>query len=213
MQAPEEARTESRADRPGACVGPNAVIQLADALRDMHGTGAARQVFECAGFAELLDQPPTQMINERIPAALFTALWQNLPDESATRIAKAAGQRTADYILANRIPRAVQIILRRLPAPIAAPILLAAINKNAWTFVGSGTCRTSAGQPAVIEISDNPLAMPDCVWHQAVFERLFRELVSLATVVRHSMCCTRGDPLCHFELSFSGPKHSNRDFP
>ena len=212
MQAPEEARTEARADHPGACVGPNAVIQLAHALRDMHGTDAARQVFECAGFAELLDQPPTQMINEHIPAALFAALWRNLPDESATRIAKDAGRRTADYILANRIPRAVQIILRRLPAQIAAPILLAAINKNAWTFVGSGTCHTRPGQPAVIEVANNPLAMPDCVWHQSVFERLFRELVSPATVVRHSMCCTRGEPVCRFELSFSGPKRRNRDF-
>ncbi len=212
MHAREEDRTETRAHRHGACVGPNAVIQLAHALRDLNGTDAARQVFERAGFGELLDRPPTQMIDERVPAALFAALWQNLPDASATRIAKAAGQRTADYILANRMPRAVQIVLRRLPAGIAAPILLAAINENAWTFVGSGTCRTRPGQLAIIEISNNPIAMPDCVWHQAVFERLFRELVSPRTVVRHVMCCARGDGVCRFELSFTGPTRVNREF-
>lgn len=49
----------------------------------------------------------------------------------------------------------------------------------------------------LIEISANPLAMPDCAWHGAVFERLFTRLVARGTRVRHVACCRTGER-CRF---------------
>lgn len=187
---------------PAGRVGPNAVIQLAHALRDMAGPDRQKEVFERAGFRHLLDALPAEMIDEAIPAMLFDALWRVLPPGEASEVARDAGRRTARYILANRIPRFAQVVLKALPAIFAAPLLLKAIQKSAWTFAGSGVCTTEAGRPAVITIQSNPLAMPDCAWHQGVFECLFGTLVSERTRVTQSECCATGHAHCRFELHY-----------
>jgi divinyl protochlorophyllide a 8-vinyl-reductase len=187
-------------------VGPNAVVQLAAALRASPSPAAAANVFSTAGLARLLASPPDAMIDESIPARLFAALWQVLPPEQAAVIAQDAGIRTGNYILANRIPLAARLMLRLLPAGIAAPLLLKAIHRHAWTFAGSGTCRVDPGRPAVITIVRNPLEMPGCVWHVGVFECLFRSLVSRHARVRHASCRIGGAPSCRFEIDISaGP--------
>ena len=188
---------------PCGVIGPNAVIQLANALKVGAGAEIARQVFADAGHLELLEHMPAEMIDERVPAALFAALWRILPYETAQQIAEDAGRRTARYILQNRIPSLAQFVLCRLPASVARRLLLGAISKNAWTFAGSGICRARPGNPALIEIIGNPMAMPDCVWHQAVFGELFGSLVAGRVRIRHLQCCRTGGAVCRFELSFS----------
>lgn len=185
----------------GAVIGPNAVLQLAEALRADGGEAAARAVFDAAGLGALLDRPPEAMVDEHLPAALFKALFSVRPAD-APAIAADAGRRTADYIMANRIPGAVCTLLRLLPAPLASRLLLNAIARNAWTFAGSGTCTVSAGQPAVIAIRDNPMAMPGCAWHADVFRRLFGRLVHRSVSVRHAACCHEGGNTCQFEIRY-----------
>jgi len=184
-------------------IGPNSVIQLAAALCAAGGETAAQNLFGRLGFSDLLGQPPTDMIDEHIPAALFDALWRHHGPQPARSIAADAGRRTADYVLQNRIPRVAQAVLRTLPARLAAPVLLKAIEKNAWTFAGSGTCRTRSGRICRIEVEDNPLVMPGCAWHSAVFERLFRELVSARTEVRCVEDGCKGDRVCRFTLELA----------
>ena len=117
-------------------------------------------------------------------------------------MAGEAGTRTAAYVLANRIPKAAQALLKSLPAPLAGPLLLKAIARNAWTFAGSGRVRTAArGRRFVVEIAANPLAMPGCVWHLAVFEGLFSALVAPRVSVSHPLCCHDGAALCRFEIA------------
>ncbi|MEM1049517.1 MAG: bacteriochlorophyll 4-vinyl reductase [Pseudomonadota bacterium] len=181
-------------------VGPNAVLQLAEALIALYGPSFTARIFADAGFGGLLASPPETMIDETVPAALFRALWRDMPPVSAARVARNAGTRTADYILANRIPAIAKAVLKVLPPRLAAPLLLSAIRKHAWTFAGSGTCETDTRGGYRIDIRRNPLAMPDCVWHQGVFERLFRVLVSSRAHVHHTKCCADGAPLCRFEV-------------
>lgn len=145
------------------------------------------------------------MVREAVVADLFEALFLRLPETDAKDVAAEAGRRTADYILANRIPGAAQSILKALPAPLAAPLLLAAIAKHAWTFAGSGRFTARYGAPLIVEIAANPLSMPGCVWHRAVFERLFRSLAAPRADVRHTRCCRTGEPLCRFEIAIHGP--------
>lgn len=181
-------------------VGPNTVLQLIEVLRERGGAELVNRIFLSAQLSFLVSSPPSAMIDERIPARLFRALWLQLPAAEAERIAREAGRRTADYIIANRIPGFAKRLLAISPSRLAARLLLHAIAKHAWTFAGSGTCSVSMHPTIAIEIGDNPLSMPDCCWHASVFERLFRKLVSAHTRVEHTACCQTGDRSCRFEI-------------
>jgi divinyl protochlorophyllide a 8-vinyl-reductase len=183
-----------------ARVGPNAVIQLELALCERYGEDTARAVFAAAGQSHLLGASLDEMVDERVVAELFHALYARLPEAAAAAVAARAGTRTAEYLLANRIPSPVRGLLPLLPAALSARLLLRAVTANAWTFAGSGRFRALAGSPHVVEIAYNPVAMPGCVWHVAVFEGLFRALVSPRTRVRHTQCCHLGAKRCRFEV-------------
>jgi divinyl protochlorophyllide a 8-vinyl-reductase len=185
-------------------VGPNAVIQLAAALRAAARESTTERVFARAGALQMLRVPPDAMIDESIPARLFEALWRELPPEQAAGIAHDAGRRTGAYVVASRIPAIARAALCALPPRWAAPLLLKAISRHAWTFAGSGICSVSLGRPAVITIVRNPLSVPGCVWHVGVFETLFRTLVNSRTCVRHSDCRMDGAPADRFEIDASG---------
>lgn len=187
-------------------VGPNAVIQLAEALRAApDAPGLAEHVFGRAGYARLLRSPPTDMIDEAIAARLFATLWREMPAASAAAIAHEAGRRTGAYVLAHRIPPLARLLLRTLPPRLAAPLLLRAIARHAWTFAGSGRCRTASGPPCLVTIARNPLAMPGGAWHGGVFECLFRSLVSRSASVRHAEVSGDGGPVCRFEIDIAPP--------
>ena len=181
-------------------IGPNAINQLAAALRAQHGSQAAKDVFAAAGLESMLTRPPAGMVDQCAVADLYDALFRLLPLESASLTAAEAGIRTAHYLLRYRIPRPAQIILRCLPAVLASRLLLQAIAANAWTFAGSGRVVILPGTPSLIEIYDNPIAMPGCPWHVAAFERLFQALVTPHATVRHPKCCHRGASACRFEM-------------
>jgi divinyl protochlorophyllide a 8-vinyl-reductase len=195
LEPADEARTQS------GLVGPNAVIQLGNALRAL-APGTAERIYASAGFSRLLRNPPDAMIDEGIPMRLFEALWRDLPAGLAARVARDAGRRTGAYVLANRIPAPARLLLQALPARLSAPLLVKAIRKNAWTFAGSGLCRTEPGHPVVISILGNPLAMPGCAWHVGVFECLFRALVSPTAEVRHEAVMTDGIATSRFEIDW-----------
>lgn len=200
--APDAARRQ-----PPAVIGPNAVIQLGAALCAVLGKETAQRVYDTAGCAALLDAPPHEMIDERVPASLFRQLWRELPPETARAVALDAGRRTGRYILQNRIPRFAHVALRMLPRSIASRLLLSAIEKNAWTFAGSGTCRTVAGTPAMIEIARNPLQMPGGVWHEAVFAELFGALLRGKIDVRYAPLWAGSTAVCRFEICFDAVKN------
>ena len=191
------------APAPAGMVGPNAVIQLGAALGDMLGPGRAEALFAAEGFGALLHDPPGAMIDQAIPAALMARLWRDLPAATARAVAAEAGRRTADYVIANRIPAVAQWLLRHAPRQLGARLLMTAILKNAWTFCGSGRCTVETGRRLAITVADNPLAVPGCAWHVAVFERLFARLVAEGTAVRHTSCCRDGGP-CRFEIALPG---------
>ena len=164
-------------------VGPNAVIQLGHAVEARLGRAAASCLFRAADLSDLLATPPQRMIDQAIPTRLFGALWSLFPDEAAD-MAQDAGRRTADYIIANRIPRIAKLVFAIAPRRVRTRLLIHAIARNAWTFVGSGGFEAKAAQAIMLEIADNPMTMPGCAWHAAVFQRLFERLVAPGTEVR-----------------------------
>lgn len=185
---------------PSGLIGPNSVIQLGEALRTQLGRTSAQRIYEAAGCLQLFDTQPEKMIDERVPARLFRQLWRSLSASTARAIALDAGRRTGSYILEHRIPSLAHVALRALPRSYACRLLLSAIEKNAWTFAGSGTCRTTFGIPMIIEIAHNPLRMPDGVWHRAVFAELFGALISCDVDVHYVAVPYRNAVACRFEI-------------
>jgi divinyl protochlorophyllide a 8-vinyl-reductase len=176
-------------------VGPNAVIQLAAALADFPDLASA--VFARGGYLGLLAAPPREMIDQSIPAALFAALYAELPLAQAGQVAHRAGWLTGQYILAHRIPRLAQKVLHLLPARLGAQMLLRAIQRHAWTFAGTGICQIGRGDGAgvlgQISLLQNPMPMPESLWHQGVFAALFTAIISPRIQVHHTALGPRDD--------------------
>jgi len=187
-------------------IGPNAITRLAEALHACMGDAATTALFDRAGLVRYLAQPPEQMVDEVEVTRLHQTLREAVNPPLAAEVASDAGRRTADYLLAHRIPRPVQLLLKLLPAPLAARVLLAAIRRHAWTFAGSGCFEARAGHPVLLSIRGNPmcrgqhLAEPGCDYYAAVFERLFRVLVHARSRVTETACEACGDAECRFEL-------------
>jgi divinyl protochlorophyllide a 8-vinyl-reductase len=184
-------------------IGPNAILQLVDVL-ERRGEGELLSVVLAeAGVA----RPPRDagMLPEADCAAVHQALRRMSP--AAERLLEEAGLATGDYILAHRIPKLAQGVLRVLPAALAAPVLTKAIAQHSWTFAGTGEFRVESSRPLVVSVARNPLVsgwradLPQCIWHMAVFRRLYGRLVWPSVSVKETACCACGDAACRFEIS------------
>lgn len=189
-------------------VGPNAVIRVGEALRWRHGEATAHAVFARAGLEAYLAQPPGAMVPEREVARLHAALFAELGEVEGRIICREAGRRTGQYLLAHRIPKPAQALMRLLPAPLAARLLLAAITRHAWTFAGSGHFQVLWGSPIrlVITGGELPAAVrspePACDFFTQTFETIFKVLVSPSAHVVERECQGSGDQACVFELTW-----------
>ena len=187
-------------------IGPNAITRVAEAMQAQLGRRLTAEVFGAAHLGTYLEHPPTQMVDEAEVSHLHAMLRGELGGRVAAEVARDAGRRTADYLLAHRIPRPAQWLLRHLPAAKASPLLLAAIGKHAWTFAGSGRFSAEPGPPVVLTIRGNPMcrgqtsAVPVCDFYAATFERLFRVLVHPQARAVETACEARGDDACRFEV-------------
>lgn len=193
-------------EHPVGRIGPNAIIRVAEALRNILGEEAATRVFSAAGLAPYLSTPPEEMVEEGAVSALHETLFAELGAEEAKRISWSAGLLTGDYLLANRIPPAAQRVLRVLPPAAASRILLKAIGNHSWTFSGTGTFTYEAAHPVEVSIANCPICrrieatQPVCDFYAGTFERIFRALVSRRAEVREVACQATGAPACRFEI-------------
>lgn len=189
-----------------ARIGPNAIIQVARALADDPDTRA--RLFAAAGLQGYLGRLPESMVPESEVSALQAAMGRELGQARAAEVNRAAGEATADYLLAHRIPRPAQVVLKALPAGPAAAILLKAVGKHAWTFAGSGTFSYRTGRPLVIEIAHCPICRdqktdgPVCDFYTATFGKLFRILVHPAASATQTTCRAAGAATCTFSLAW-----------
>ncbi|WP_257170103.1 bacteriochlorophyll 4-vinyl reductase [Bradyrhizobium sp. SRS-191] len=189
-------------------IGPNAIIQTAEALRLLLGEDATGRVFAAARLKDYLSTPPAEMVDEAEVIRLHGALRTLLDDDTARAVSGKAGQLTAAYLLANRIPKAAQRVLRLLPARLSSRALSRAISAHAWTFAGTGIFTARAGRPTVYEISHCPLCRGHhgdhaiCDFYAATFETLFRTLVHPEARAREIACEAAGASACRFEIDW-----------
>ncbi len=191
-----------------ALIGPNAITQVADALERRLGRIPARELLHSVGLGGYADAPPSQMVDEREVIALHAAVRDRLPATDAREVARDAGLATGDYLLAHRIPRPAQALLRLLPSVVSGRLLLAAITRHSWTFAGSGTFAARGVRPIVITIGDCPLcrgtqaAAPVCGYYSACFTRLFARLVHPHARAREIACIAEGAGECRFDIDW-----------
>jgi divinyl protochlorophyllide a 8-vinyl-reductase len=205
---PDNQQQHQTAGEPGqpSRIGPNAIWRVLEALRAGPDAGATARVFERAGLSHYLETLPQEMVDEREVTALHQALREVLGVKRAREIGADAGRRTGDYLLAKRIPRPAQFVLKVLPRSMAARMLLKAIEKNAWTFAGGARFSTQAGNPTrfILEGSrvclgaESPITL--CDFYGGTFERLWRELVDPHVRVVEVQCQAMGQPACIFEV-------------
>ncbi len=190
-------------------IGPNAIIRVAETLRDVVGEEATRTIFARAHLEPHLAHPPSGMVPEEDVGALQTALFDGLEESEARKIAFEAGLRTGDYLLAHRIPKLAQAVLKILPPSLASRILLGTIKKHSWTFAGTGDFRVRNGHPVLVSIKGCPLcrgrrgAHPQCDYYAGTFQRLFQVLVSRNASVTEVSCEATGGSSCAFEIAWT----------
>lgn len=189
-------------------IGPNAVIRLAEALDALESKAVTKKLFAAADLEAYVLRPPEAMVPEDDVTLLHRQLRHQLSPARAASVSWLAGLRTADYLLANRIPLPVQRLLKLLPRRLAAFILLKAIGNHAWTFAGTSRFTWTMGRPVILSFENCPLCRHDhagepcCSYYAATFERLFRMLINPATEVRETRCIATGAAACVFEVRY-----------
>jgi divinyl protochlorophyllide a 8-vinyl-reductase len=170
---------ESETSPRPALIGPNAVLQLAHAMEQRIGTARTMKVMRKAGLSAL--PSGLAMIPESDAIAIHHAL-ACCEDDLAVKLVRESAIRTADYIIANRIPAPAVWLLEHLPPALAGRLLMMAIARHAWTFTGAGQfCprgpwRFTIDRSATGEWAEPPASL--FAWYSAVFERLFQRLVA-----------------------------------
>jgi divinyl protochlorophyllide a 8-vinyl-reductase len=205
--APPRARA-SRLPRRGR-IGPNAIIQTNAELLERVGLVATRAVLGEAGLARSEAMPPAGMVDEDDVRRLFLAVERRHPAQ-ANGILHAAGARTARYLLANRIPKPAQWLIRCLPAHVSIGLLLQALRRNAWTFAGSGSVTTTITRSgALLCIHACPVCRevkaerPRCVFYAGTLDGLAAALLGPHGRAREVACIACGASECAFVLEWS----------
>ena len=192
---------------PEARIGPNAILQLAHVMEKRIGCARSMKVMRKAGLGAL--PAGDCMIPEGDAVALHHALF-SCEGDLAGDLVRESGTLTADYIIAHRIPAPFVWLLPRLPAWLGARMLMMAIGKHAWTFVGSG--HFSADGPRAFSIDRSAPAdwvEPPAslyVWYEAVFERLFQRLIAPDMQCCDTTCAGPVTRTHHYRLDRAPPR-------
>ncbi len=187
-------------------IGPNTIIQVAGALRDRFGALLAEPlVRDATGYS--MSAMPSAMVDEREAQALVRAVVDKVGPWLACSVLREGGHRTGDYLLANRIPRVAQWVMRLSPRRVGLSLLLRAMSANAWTFAGSGRFRVVPTRHTPILVFEECAMCRDmhaeramCDFYAGTFERLIQALVSRYASVDEVECMAQGGAACRFEI-------------
>jgi divinyl protochlorophyllide a 8-vinyl-reductase len=186
-------------------IGPNAVIQTVRALEERCGSAEAARML--AGRpARWLAERPSAMVDERDFRDLVEAIGAAMPADEASAVLYRSGRLTGEYVLANRIPRIAQTLIRALRRGPGPAILLRAIGANAGTFGESGSYAYTAGGTPRVQIA-NPvlsaspeLAAAVCAYNRGAFEALFRGLIDAQASIVEEHCQATGGNTCTYRI-------------
>jgi divinyl protochlorophyllide a 8-vinyl-reductase len=187
-----------------ARIGPNSIIRTVEALTDLFGVPYTHNLLCAGGYPDLMDNLPTTMIPEEEFLALITMLVEQIGSEQTAHILRRAGELTAGYLLANRIPKPFQTLLTYVSPTIGLNLLLVAIKKSAWTFAGSGKFSFVGSTPATIIIANQHATaiIPHeiCSFYNGTFETIFQTLIDTQTHVEKLVGPGSGEFRCVYRV-------------
>lgn len=189
-------------------IGPNAIIQTAAALERRVGWARADAILWRA-VGRHLDEMPDQMVDEAEVIALIHELRETMGSVERAAVLREAGRRTADYLIAHRIPRPAQWLMRLVPRAVGLRLLLAGIARHTWTFAGTARVRIETGDPTTMSLSHCPMcrgmqsAAPCCDYYVGTLEHLLQRLISPDAVVEEVACEAAGAAACVMRLGFT----------
>ncbi|MGZ6059647.1 MAG: bacteriochlorophyll 4-vinyl reductase [Myxococcaceae bacterium] len=187
-------------DRAEARIGPSAVLQTLRAVEELEPR--SRAAVESRAPMEPLEEG---MIPERVFVQLIRAVRDVLPRERAEAVLRRSGALTADDVRSHRIPAAIRATLAGLPAFLAMPLILQAIERHAWTFAGAGTFGSEGkmllldGAPTARPESGPPGTGCSCAYYEGAFEGLLR-LAAREVRVTEVACQASGAAKCQFRI-------------
>lgn len=168
-----------------ARIGPNAIIQTVQALKEFCGVPQAIAILQKGDQAHLIDRLPSAMIDEQEFHALVWALVEQLGPAQTQQILRRSGQLTALYLLQHRIPKPFQWLLKVLPRRVGLTLLLTAISKHAWTFAGSGQFSFTVGKVPRLTIT-RVVQSSEAIsgFYAGTFEQLLQTLIDARSQVQ-----------------------------
>lgn len=186
-----------------ARIGPNALIQTVRALRDEAGDDLARDLLALGGMAWLLERSPDAMIPEAQFHDLVGILIVGVGETRTHALLHHSGALTAGYLLQHRIPYPFQRVLGLLPRRLRLRLLLAAISRNAWTFVGSGRFSYQLGQvPRLRIVRADQVASPVFSFYAGTFQALFAALVDPSVGLKQWPGSDSEGSACDYAITF-----------
>jgi divinyl protochlorophyllide a 8-vinyl-reductase len=182
-----------------AFVAPQLVLDVLTALDTEIGPSARTAAMEAAEIIRL----PT--VTEPLPEARAQRLHQvvrMLFPEQAAQVLGRAGALTGDGLMRRQLSARGQTLLSSGPWTVAAWLLGRWAKQNSWTFAGSAVFTpVNALEFDLVAnpmIRDETSETPLCHFHEALFERLFRQLVDPNLICREAACQATGAPSCRF---------------
>jgi divinyl protochlorophyllide a 8-vinyl-reductase len=180
-------------------IGPNSIIQTVGVLESRYEKPATENLLKKIGQGYLINNLPSEMVEESKFHSLVTALQKELGDQATAGILKESGERTAKYLLKVRIPGPFQTIVKLLPAGIAFKLFLFAISKNAWTFAGSGEFSYGSKPSPFIKVKVTYPSLPVVGnFYLGTFDALLKELVNPRTTIKADIRKDKGAILCSY---------------
>lgn len=196
--------TESTGEAP-ARIGPNALIQTVAALQERFAPSCVEEILKAAGEGNLLNEQPETMVPERRFADMVGALADKLGVGTGREVLHQSGRLTADYLLANRIPKQFQASLKFLPRRLAQWVLLTTIKQNAWTFIGSGefTYHHALSRTPQIQVAScvHPASV-SCGFYGGTFERLVQKLINSGAHMRWDVKGSGDESCCVYTFEY-----------
>ena len=177
-QPPDVAESPPAAASIAGKIGPNALIQTVHVLQAQASPDEVAAVLHACGLERLLTEMPSTMVDEQEFFDLADTLAAQRGVTETQAILREAGRLTGDYLLTHRIPRPFQRLLHLMPRRAAMKLLMTAIRKHAWTFVGSGDFTYTLGRRPQLTIAcSSNVTSAVCGFYGGTFECLFQTLV------------------------------------
>jgi len=193
-----------------AKIGPNSIIQTVQALKETYGIPQTNEILQRGGHSQLIERLPSEMVQEQEFLRLIQALIGQLGAEPTMTILRRSGQLTAFYLLKHRIPHPFQKLLNVLPLAPGFTLLLFAIKKSAWTFVGSGLFSFVGGREPKIIIAnrhaEQHIPAEICSFYAGTFEQIFQSLLDEHTQVQAIAGQPGSDVRCAYAVHFGTNK-------